>query len=290
MSCKLSPLSINSYIIKLIKEALREDIGHGDITTCAVIPANKIIKAEIIAKEKGIIGGLPVAKEVFRLLDRKIKFKGLIKEGEKVKKGARIAVITGNARGILAGERVALNFMQRISGIATGTNKCVEKVAPFKTAVLDTRKTPPGLKSLDKYAVRVGHGKNHRFGLYDMVLIKDNHIALSPGIKEAVRSARKKYPRKKIEVEVKNFKELRDALSAKVDIVMLDNMRLKQIAQALKIIKGRCKVEVSGNVSFAILPKLARLGVDYMSLGRLTHSPHALDLSLRVVSEAIYGS
>ena len=286
MSCKLKIKNLH----KLIKEALREDIHQGDITTRAVIPAHKIIKAEIIAKEKGIIGGLPVAKEVFRLLDRKIKFKGLIKEGEKVKKGARIAVITGNARGILAGERVALNFMQRISGIATGTNKCVEKVAPFKTAVLDTRKTPPGLRSLDKYAVRLGHGKNHRFGLYDMVLIKDNHIALSPGIKEAVRSARKKYPRKKIEVEVKNFKELRDALSAKVDIVMLDNMRLKQIAQALKIIKGRCKVEVSGNVSFAILPKLARLGVDYISLGRLTHSPRALDLSLRVVSEAIYGS
>ena len=172
--------------------------------------------------------------------------------------------------------------MQRISGIATETNKCVDKVKAFKTAVLDTRKTPPGLRSLDKYAVRVGGGKNHRFGLYDMVLIKDNHIALSSGIKEAVRSVRKKYPRKKIEVEVKSFKELREAVSAKVDIVMLDNMNLKQIAEALKIIKGRCKVEVSGNVSFVILPELARLGVDYISLGRLTHSPRALDLSLRI--------
>ncbi len=278
MSC---PLKIKN-LYKLIKEALREDIGHGDITTCAVIPANKIIKAEIIAKEKGIIGGLPVAKEVFCLLDRKIKFKGLIKEGKKVKKGTRIAVITGNARAILAGERVALNFMQRISGIATGTNKCVDKVKAFKTTVLDTRKTPPGLRSLDKYAVRLGHGRNHRFGLYDRVLIKDNHIALGPGIKEAVRSVRRKYPRKKIEVEVKNFKELREAVRAKVDIVMLDNMNLKQIAQAVKIIKGRCKVEVSGNVSFAILPELAGLGVDYISLGRLTHSPRALDLSLRI--------
>jgi len=273
---------MSNKVHKLIREALREDIGHGDITTRALVDPKEVIKAEIIAKEGGIIGGLPIAKEVFHLLDRRIKFKSLIKEGEKVKKGTRIAIITGNARTILTGERVALNFMQRISGIATETARCVEKVKTFKTAILDTRKTPPGLRFLDKYAVRLGGGKNHRFGLYDMILIKDNHIAISSGIKEAVKGVRKKYPRRKIEVEVKNFKELREAIEAKINIVMLDNMNLKQISQAMKIIKGRCKVEVSGSVSFALLPKLARLGVDYISLGRLTHSPKALDLSLRI--------
>ena len=269
----------------LIKEALHEDIGTGDITTRAVVPASKIIKAEIIAKETGIIAGLPVAKEVFYSLDKKIKFKSLVKEGKKIKNGARIAIITGNAQAILAGERTALNFIQRISGIATETARCAEKVKALKTKILDTRKTPAGWRYLDKYAVRSGSGKNPRFGLYDMVLIKDNHIALSRGIKEAVRSARKKYPHKKIEVEVKNFKELRDALETKIDIVMLDNMELKKIARAIKIIKGRCKIEVSGNVSESLLPKLAKLGVDYISMGRLTHSPRALDLSLKV-----YGS
>ena len=267
---------------KLIREALREDIGPGDITTSAVIPVKKNIRAEIIAKESGIIGGLLIAKEVFYLLDKSIKFRSLVKEGEKVKKGKRLAAIKGNARAILRGERVALNFMQRISGIATETNRCVEKLKGFKTRILDTRKTPAGWRWLDKYGVRLGGGKNHRFGLYDMVLIKDNHIVLSLGIKEAVKAARKKCPGKKIEVEVKNFKELLEAVDAGADIVMLDNMNLKKITEALKIINKKCKVEVSGNVPFSLLPGLARLGVDYISLGRLTHSPKALDISLGI--------
>jgi nicotinate-nucleotide pyrophosphorylase (carboxylating) len=266
-----------------IKRALREDIGPGDITSRAVILPKKIVKAEIIARERGIIGGVLIAKEVFQLLDKKIKFTPLIREGKKVRKGEKVAVITGNVRAILSGERVALNFMQRISGIATETAKCVDMVKGFKTLILDTRKTPPGLRFLDKYAVRLGGGKNHRFGLYDMILIKDNHIACSGGAGKAVKSARKKYPHEKIEVEVKIFKELKEAVAAGANIVMLDNMNLKQITQAIKIINGRSKVEVSGNVPINILPELAGLGVDYISLGRLTHSSMALDLSLRIV-------
>lgn len=280
----MSELNI-AKVRRLIREALAEDIGPGDITSRSVIPPKKIIKAEIVAKEAGIIGGLPIAKEVFRLLDRKVRFTTLVKEGGKVTKGKRIALITGNARLILSGERVALNFIQRLSGIATETNRCVREVRPFKTAILDTRKIPAGWRYLDKYAVRLGGGKNHRFGLYDMILIKDNHLALASDIREAIRRARKRYPDKKIEIEVKNFKELREALAARADIVMLDNMNINNIKKALKIIKGRCKVEVSGNIPFRHLRRLARLAVDYISLGRLTHSPRALDISLKIVKE-----
>ena len=280
----MSELKIEK-VRRLIREALAEDIGPGDITTRSIIPGKKMVKAEIVAKEAGIIGGLPIAKEVFRLLDRKIRFVNLVKEGGKVKKGKRIALITGNARLILSGERVALNFIQRLSGIATETNRCVKEVLPFKTAILDTRKTPAGWRYLDKYAVRLAGGKNHRFGLYDMILIKDNHLALGSDIREAVRRARTRYPDKKIEIEVKNFKELSRALAMGVDIVMLDNMNINNIMKALKLIKGRCKVEVSGNIPFRHLRRLARLGVDYISLGRLTHSPRALDISLKIVKE-----
>lgn len=268
----------------LIKDALAEDIGSGDITTLATVKPGVKITAEIIAREDGIVGGLSVAEEVFRLLDSRIKFRPLVKEGMNVKKGKRVALITGDAAAILNGERTALNFMQRISGIATGTARCVEKLKSSKTRILDTRKTVPGFRLLDKYAVRLGGGVNHRFGLYDMILIKDNHIALCASLREAVEKARKRYPGRKIEIEVKNFKELRDALENKIDIVMLDNMGLKKIERAVGIVNERCKIEVSGNVPFSALLRLAKIGVDYISLGRLTHSPRALDLSLKIVS------
>lgn len=280
----LSEIDI-SKVRRLIREALREDIGSGDVTANAIVGNKKIIYAEIISKEQGVIGGIPVAREVFHLLDPKVEFIELVKEGDVVEKDKKIVSLRGNARAILMGERVALNFMQRISGIATETRGCTDKIKKFKTVILDTRKTPAGWRYLDKYAVRLGGGQNHRFGLYDMVLIKDNHLACVRSITEAVMRARERYPDKKVEIEVKNFRELREALKAEVDIVMLDNMDIEKISKAVRIIDGKCRVEVSGNVRFSMLYRLAKLGVDYISLGRLTHSPRALDLSLKVIGD-----
>ncbi|MFZ6033865.1 MAG: carboxylating nicotinate-nucleotide diphosphorylase [Melioribacter sp.] len=268
---------------RIIQTALNEDIGKGDVTTNAIIPPHQKGTAAIYAKESGVIAGLFVAKDVFKKLDGNSKWKNLIAEGEEVKKGQKVAEVTGNLRALLSGERTALNFLQRISGIATAARKFIETVADTNVKILDTRKTVPGLRLLDKYGVYAGGGTNHRFGLYDMVLIKDNHIEAAGGIKNAVNRVRKKYGKKyKVEVETTNLMEVREALDAGADIIMLDNMTISQMKKAVKLINGKCKTEASGNVDLKRIKKIATAGVDFISVGSLTHSVKALDLSMKI--------
>ncbi|MBU4481691.1 carboxylating nicotinate-nucleotide diphosphorylase [Patescibacteria group bacterium] len=266
-------------IKSLIKLALEEDIGPGDITANATIPKSLEAKAFILAKEEGLICGLEVARAVFKTVDSKIIFKKLVEDGEKVRAGKKIAEIYGNARKILMAERTALNFLQRLSGIATLTAKFVKRVKPYKSKILDTRKTTPGLRILEKYAVRVGGGKNHRFGLWDGILIKGNHIDLV-GLREAVKKAKK--PGKKVEVEARNLKEVKEALEAGADIIMLENMDLKTIKEGVKLIGKKALIEASGGVNLDNVREIAKTGVDWISIGRLTHSVKSLDMSLRI--------
>lgn len=266
---------------RIIIEALREDIGRGDVTTNAIIPRTTISKACIITKADGIIAGLPVAKAVFKKLDKKIIWKSLVKEGEHISAGTEIVRLKGPYRSLLTGERTALNFLQRISGIATSTSKYIEKLEGLNTVILDTRKTAPGLRMLDKYGVKMGRGTNHRIGLYDMALIKDNHIKAAGGIIEAVRQIKKNLKRKiKIEIEVTNLDKVKLALNAGVDIIMLDNMSLKQMREAVNLIDRKVKVEASGGVNLNSVRSIAETGVDFISVGALTHSVKALDISM----------
>ncbi|MGK9369962.1 carboxylating nicotinate-nucleotide diphosphorylase [Melioribacter sp. Ez-97] len=270
-------------IDRIIQAALKEDIGKGDVTTKAIIPASQKGTAAIYAKEPGVVAGLFVAKEVFKKLDGNSKWKNYAAEGDAVTKGQKIAEVTGNLRALLSGERTALNFLQRISGIATATRKFIETLADTNVKILDTRKTAPGLRLLDKYGVNAGGGTNHRFGLYDMVLIKDNHIEAAGGIKNAVNRVRKKYGEKyKVEVETTNLIEVQEAIDAGADIIMLDNMTISQMKKAVKLIKGKCKTEASGNVDLKRIKKIASTGVDFISVGSLTHSVKALDLSMKI--------
>lgn len=266
-------------IKSLIKLALEEDIGPGDITANATIPKSLEAKAFILAKEEGLICGLEVARAVFKTVDSKIIFKKLVEDGEKVRAGKKIAEISGKAGKILTAERTALNFLQRLSGIATLTAKFVKRVKPYKSKILDTRKTTPGLRILEKYAVRVGGGKNHRFGLWDGILIKGNHIDLV-GLREAVKKAKK--PGKKVEVEARNLKEVKEALEAGADIIMLENMDLKTIKEGVKLIGKKALIEASGGVNLDNVREIAKTGVDWISIGRLTHSVKSLDMSLRI--------
>ncbi|MGK9475729.1 carboxylating nicotinate-nucleotide diphosphorylase [Melioribacter sp. OK-6-Me] len=270
-------------VSRIIQNALREDIGKEDVTTNALVPRMQKGVAVIYAKEAGIIAGLSIAKEVFNKLDPNSKWKNFVVEGEAVKKGQKIAEVTGNLRALLSGERTALNFLQRISGIASITRKFIDTIASTNVTILDTRKTAPGLRILDKYGVQAGGGTNHRFGLYDMVLIKDNHIEAAGGIKNAVSRVREKYGRKyKVEVETKNIKEVKEAIEAGVDIIMLDNMTISQMKKAIRLINGKCKTEASGNVDLKRVKKIASIGVDYISIGSLTHSVKAMDLSMKI--------
>lgn len=273
-----------SYLKSLFKKELFEDIGEGDITTKLVIPKDTKVVAEIMAKEEQIIAGLEIIKIGFRILDAKIKVKTHVLEGEKVKKERKIAEITGSASSILKGERTVLNFLQRMSGIATLTSKFVKEVEGYRCKILDTRKTTPGLRMLEKYAVRVGGGNNHRFGLYDQVLIKDTHLKIIPDIKNILRKI-KLQTSLKVEVEVTNIQELNEVLSEKVDIIMLDNMNISKLKKAVNLIKERnkkVKIEVSGNVSLKRVKEIAKLGVDFISIGALTHSSKATNLSLKI--------
>jgi len=268
---------------KIVEEALNEDIGTGDITTDSIVPENMSSKAMILAKEEGVIAGLLIAREVFRYLDPEISFNENFKDGEKVKNGDVIAEIYGNTRAILSGERTALNFLQRLSGIATYTKKCAEIVEPYGVKILDTRKTTPLLRILEKYAVKVGGGENHRFSLYDMVLIKDNHIKVAGDIKGAVKKVRENISHVyKIEVEVTNLEELKEALECDVDMVLLDNMDINKIKECVEITKGKVLTEVSGNVSMENLEDIAKLGINFISMGKLTHSVKSLDISLEI--------
>lgn len=282
---------LNDKVKNIIKTALKEDIGTGDLTTNAIIPSphpSGVGTALIIAKENLVVSGLPAAKEVFMQLDKKAVFKPLVKDGEKIKKGQRIAEIKGNLKTLLTGERVALNFLQRLSGIATLTHQFVEKVKGYDVKILDTRKTTPGLRMLEKYAVRCGGGFNHRFGLYDNILIKDNHIAAAHGIKNAIALAKKNAQKKRIEVEVKNFKELKEAVDAKVNIIMLDNMTASQMKKAVSFIlatrnsQHTTLIEASGGVNLKNVREIAKTGVDFISIGALTHSARAVDISMEI--------
>lgn len=270
-------------IDKIISCALTEDVGSGDVTTNLIVPKNEKSRASFYAKENGVIAGLTVAKSVFTKLDKKSIWKSFVKEGDRVNAGTRIAEVTGSYRALLTGERTALNILQRLSGIATQTSEFVRLAEGTKVRVLDTRKTVPGLRTLDKYAVKIGGGENHRSGLYDMVLIKDNHIKAAGGITSAVERIRKNLKAKiKIEVETSNLDEVCEAVNCNVDIIMLDNMTNDAMKEAVRIINGKIKVEASGNVTVNNFRQIAEIGVDYISIGALTHSVKALDINMKI--------
>ena len=274
---------VSLQIKKIIESALAEDIGTGDITTGATVSPKKKGTAQAMAKSDFVIAGLEVFEAVFQTVDNDIRVKKMISDGSRVRKGDIIAEVTGNLSGILQAERVALNLFQRMCGIATLTAKYVEAVRGKKTKILDTRKTVPGLRILDKMAVRIGGGTNHRTGLYDGVLIKDNHIEAAGGITAAVHAQRKCLSHHlKIEVETKNIQEVKEALKCGVDIIMLDNMTVDAMRKAVDFVAGRALLEASGNVNLGSIAEIAETGVDLISVGELTHSVRAADISLKV--------
>lgn len=265
--------------------AFAEDIGDGDITTNNLVPPDTNKTAILVAKKEGVVAGLPVAEMVFKKFDKKIEWNVKIPDGSNVQPGDILVEFKGNYRALLTGERKALNFLQRISGIATFANKCMKEVEGHNVEILDTRKTLPGYRHLDKYAVRMGGGSNHRFGLYDMVMIKDNHIQVAGGIKEAVNAIRSKIPKSiKIEVETTTLGQIQEALDADVDIIMLDNMSSKMMKEAVTLIDRRAKIEASGNMTLKRIKKVASTGVNYISIGALTHSVKALDISQQIIA------
>lgn len=274
----------STEVKEIIKKALKEDIGKRDITTTTIIPENKYAKAILLAKENCVICGLNIAAEVFRIQDKKIKFMSNVLDGKKIKEGKIIAHISGRAQSILTAERVALNFLSLLSGIATKTRAYVDKVKPYKVKILDTRKTIPGLRELEKYAVRIGGGYNHRMRLDEMVLIKDNHLKIQSS-KSKIKDLRQRVPKNiKIEIEVKNLREFKEALEAGPDIIMLDNMKVEDIRKAVLLRKiAVSKIEVSGNVNLNNVRKIAKTGPDMISVGALTHSVQAVDISLEIL-------
>lgn len=279
------PLRYRPAILKAVRLALIEDIGPGDITTKWTVPANRIVSGEIIAKESGVVAGLAVAAAVFNELEKLIRFFPRVHDGELVKAGKSVAFIEGPAQAILSGERTALNFMQRMSGIATYTRSLVDAIAHTDCKVLDTRKTAPGLRAADKWSVALGGGENHRTGLYDMVLIKENHINAAGGIRAAVESILKNIKGDiTIEIEVRNLMELDEALSLPVNRILLDNMSLSDIRQARKRAGDHIQMEASGNVTLETIVPIANTGVDFVSVGALTHSVQAMDMSLIILS------
>ena len=271
-------------IDRIIQNALDEDIGYGDITTESCVPESSRICGVFLAKEEGVICGLEIMRRVFALIDAEIKLTFRASEGQKVSKGDIIADMEGPARSVLTGERTALNFLQRMSGIATRTSQAVAAVSGTKARITDTRKTTPGLRILEKYAVRVGGGSNHRIGLSDGVLIKDNHIVAAGGIIPAVESVRRRIPHTlKIEVETSNLAEIDQALAARADIIMFDNMTDAQMKQAVEHIGGRALTEASGNMGDRDLRAVAETGVDLISIGALTHTVRSMDISLKFI-------
>lgn len=267
---------------RILIGALEEDMPFGDITTDSVIDPDSMSKAKFLAKEEGIIAGMPVAEETFALLDPRVRLEVLCPDGTKVKKGDVLAWIEGPTAAILKGERTALNLLQRLSGIATRTHVFASLVREYPVSVADTRKTTPGLRYLEKYAVRVGGGQNHRFCLSDGVMLKDNHIAAAGGILSAVTRVRAKVPHTvKIEVETETLDMVREAVAAKADIIMFDNMSEEMMAEAVKIVAGKALTEASGDVTEERIVKIAQTGVDIISIGRITHSVKSMDISLK---------
>lgn len=269
---------------KLIRLALEEDIGPGDVTTEALIEPDRVARAVIVAKESLVLAGLQVAREVFATLDPAMSFETSFQDGDRAGSGDEILTAYGKLQALLTGERTALNFVQRLSGIATLTRQYVDRVAGSNVRLTDTRKTIPGWRRLEKYAVKIGGAYNHRFGLYDGILIKDNHIVACGGISEAVAGVRNNRPHLlRIEVEVSDINQVKEALENGVDIIMLDNMDLNDIHEAVRLLDGRALVEVSGGVTLDTLPEIANTGVDIISIGALTHSARAVDISMRVL-------
>jgi nicotinate-nucleotide pyrophosphorylase (carboxylating) len=279
-----------SYLRKIVRRALDEDIGPADITTQAVIPADERARGVVKAEETLVAAGLEVAREVFLALDPRMSFHPEVTDGEKVRKGTTLVRLQGSAQALLSGERVALNFLQRLSGIATLSRRFASFVKEGGTRIVDTRKTTPGLRGLEKYAVRVGGCHNHRFGLYDGVLIKENHIAIAGGITEAIRRVQREVPHTvKIEVETETLEEVREAVGAGADIIMLDNMDIKTMGQSIAWIrnasKGTILVEISGGVSLDTIGKLAGLGADRISAGAMIHAARWMDISMDIHQE-----
>jgi nicotinate-nucleotide pyrophosphorylase (carboxylating) len=274
--------TIKLNVDDLLIQALREDITSEDITTNAVMRECVRGEAQLLCKQEGVIAGLDIFKRVFELLDDTMEIKVFFKDGDIVENGDILAVITADIRAILSGERTALNYLQRMSGIATHTKALSDLLVGSKTKLLDTRKTTPNMRIFEKYAVKVGGGYNHRFNLSDGVLIKDNHIGAAGGVKEAIELAKEYAPFvRKIEVEVENLTALKEALEAGADIIMLDNMDSKTMKEAVRIIDGRAQVECSGNVTKERVAEILETGVDYISCGALTHSSSILDISLK---------
>lgn len=277
--------SFSRTIAEIVKRALSEDVGSGDVTTKATIPSSSKSEAVILCKQDGVLAGSDVALEVFRQVDSEITVKFEADDGEGIKANRVIAYLSGPTRGILTAERTALNFLQRLSGISTLTAQFVDAVKGTKAIITDTRKTTPGLRILEKFAVRMGGGVNHRMGLYDMVLIKDNHEAACGSITNAVKAVGKLNPGLKIEVECKSLEDVSEALGvAGVDRIMLDNMTLAQMRKAVQMAAGRVELEASGGVKLRNVHSVAQTGVDFISIGALTHSAPALDISLDIMS------
>ncbi len=278
----MNPITMKLQADRLIEEALREDITSEDVSTNAVMPEYRKGKVQLLCKQDGVICGLDVFLRTFRLLDPETEAEFFVRDGDEVKKGQLLAEMTGDIRVLLSGERVALNFLQRMSGVATYARATAKLLEGTKTRLLDTRKTTPNMRVFEKYAVRVGGGYNHRYNLSDGVLLKDNHIGAAGGIAAAVKAAKAYAPFvRKIEIEVETLDQLKEALDAGADIVMLDNMPPEDMAEAVKLAAGRAETECSGNVTKENIARLVSLGVDYISSGALTHSAPILDVSLK---------
>ena len=288
---------IGEEIIKIIKDALEEDIGKGDITTQLCVPSDKKVVAYVVGKKEGILCGIEVAKKVFETVDPSLKFSSLKREGEEIERNERIAKIEGEARSILTAERVAINFLSFLSGVASYTRKFVEKVKGTKVKIMETRKTIPNLRKLEKYAVRVGGGVNHREGLWEGILIKDNHLRAAKVVcqgrvegkklEEIFKVIRSHFPDKTIEIEVENIAEFKEVATYKPDIILLDNFDLDSIKEAVKLRNSyfpAIKLEVSGGVNLDNVEEIARCGVEVISIGSITHSSPSLDFSLEVVA------
>ena len=278
----MNPITMQLAADKYIRLALEEDINSEDVTTNSVMPEYKKGEVQLICKEDGIIAGLPIFERVFLLLDPRTKVTFDVKDGDRVEKGRHLATVTGDIRVLLSGERTALNYLQRMSGIATYTNTVVKLLEGTRTKLLDTRKTTPCMRIFEKYAVRVGGGNNHRYNLSDGILLKDNHIDAAGGVKEAIAAAKAYAPFvRRIEVEAENLSMVREAVDAGADIIMLDNMTPGQMAEAVKLIDGRAETECSGNITRENIRAITETGVDYVSSGALTHSAPILDISLK---------
>ena len=276
---------LSAEILTTIRAALAEDIGPGDATTNAIIPEGSAMRGQIIAKQVGVVAGLDVARAVYRILDENVDFKAQVAEGTRVNDRQVLALVSGSARSLLTAERTALNFLGRMSGIATLTRSFVDAVAGTKAVILDTRKTAPGLRLVDKLAVLCGGGQNHRIGLYDMVLIKDNHIDHAGSITLAVQRARLGAPGLLIEVEARNLQDVGEALQVGAERILLDNMTPESMAEAVSLTAGRAKLEASGNVTLQTARKIAESGVDYISVGALTHSAKVFDMSFDYIDQ-----